>query len=251
MASEHTFVFVILIIVAVMAAIILISNSRQRIKRLILDRFNFSPRSGQTKPRNREQAIVDDGSGAMTAEESKAELERLQKLIEDRKKIARDSDLSHHLWGLYTSLLRYISPQSSDRYIQDGEWYDVKILQVNTRHGLNKIGFELKGARYQFVDDEDNQGWADHSKHFNMYLYDESDRCLIEIPMKVKVDKEGRKYSISSGGPNAFLPGDWVNDFINVKLKHQSIRNQEIRAQKHKERLSEIEDLKNRFGIAD
>jgi hypothetical protein len=69
--------------------------------------------------------------------------------------------------------------------------------------------------------------------------------------MKMKVDSPGRIYSIATDGPKAFLPGDWINDFINVKLKHQSIRNQEIRAQKHQERMFEIEDLKNRFGISD
>ena len=185
----------------------------------------------------------------LTAEESEAELERLQKLIEDRKQIARDTDISHHLWGLYKSLSRYTSPHSLDRYIQDGEWYDVKILQVSTQNGLNEFEFELKGARYKFVDDEEKQGWRENMKVFSLFLYDDSDRCLIEIPMKMHVHSTGRIYSISSDGPKAFLPGGWINDFISVKLKHQSIRNQEIRAQKHQERLCEIEDLKERFGI--
>ena len=74
---------------------------------------------------------------------------------------------------------------------------------------------------------------------------------LIEIPRKMRIDKWGRNYSILSDGPNAFLPGGWINDFISVTLKHQHIRNQEIRAQKHQERLSEIEGLKGRFGILD
>jgi hypothetical protein len=127
----------------------------------------------------------------------------------------------------------------------------VKILHASTANGLNKYEFELKGASYRFVDDEENQGWADKTKLFSVFLYDDSDRCLIEIPMKVKIDKWGSNYSIMSNGPNAFLPGGWVNDFINVKLKQQHIRNQEIREQKHQERLWEIEDLKDRFGISD
>jgi len=90
-----------------------------------------------------------------------------------------------------------------------------------------------------------------NTKLFSLFLYDDSDRCLIEIPMKMKVDSSGRQYSILLDGPKAFLPGGWINDFINVKLKHQSLRNQEIRAQKHQERLFEIEDLKDRFGILD
>ena len=129
--------------------------------------------------------------------------------------------------------------------------YDVKVLQVSTQNGLNKVEFELKGSKYKFVDDEEQQGWRENMKVFGLFLYDDSDRCLIEIPMKMNVDSSGRRYSISSGGPNAFLLGSWINDFINVKLKHQSLHNQQIRAQKHQERLFEIEDLKNRFGILD
>ena len=78
-----------------------------------------------------------------------------------------------------------------------------------------------------------------------------SPKTIMTPDVKIKVDSLGRKYSISSDGPKAFLPGDWINDFINTTLKHQRIRNQEIRAQKHQERLWEIEDLKDRFGISD
>ena len=254
MTSEQLFVnvvVVIMVIVVIVVAIIHVSKNRHRIKRLILGRLNISPKAGQRKSHEPEQPFTESDPKVLTAEQSKAELERLQKLIEDRKQIARDTDISHHIWGLYKSLLRYTSPLSLDRYIQDGEWYDVKILQVSTPNGLSKIEFELKEAKYKFIDDEEKQGWRMNMKLFSLFLYDDSDRCLIEIPMRMNVDSLGRQYSISSDGPIAFLPGDWINDFIHVKLKHQRIRNQEIRAQKHQERLCEIEDLKDRFGILD
>jgi len=250
MTSEQVFALVIVVIVG-MVAIIQVSKNRHRTKRVILDRFSISPEAEQRKPHEPEQPLTESEPKVMNAEESKAEWERLQKVIEDRKQIAWDTDISHHLWGLYKSHLRYTGPHSLDRYIQDGEWYDVKILQASTQNGLSEFEFELKGAKYKFVDDEEKRGWCEHMKLFSLFLYDDSDRCLIEIPMKMKVDDTGRNYSISSGGPNAFLPGVWINDFINVKLKHQRIRNQEIRAQKHQERLCEIEDLKVRFGISD
>ena len=257
MTSEQLFVIVvvvimvIMVIVVIVVAIIHVSKNQHRIKRVILDWLNFSPKAGQRKSHEPEQPFTESDPKVLTAEQSKAELERLQKLIEDRKQIARDTDISHHIWGLYKSLLRYTSPLSLDRYIQDGEWYDVKILQVSTPNGLSKIEFELKEAKYKFIDDEEKQGWRMNMKLFSLFLYDDSDRCLIEIPMRMNVDSLGRQYSISSDGPIAFLPGDWINDFIHVKLKHQRIRNQEIRAQKHQERLCEIEDLKDRFGILD
>jgi len=254
MASEQIFVIVVVVImvlVVTVVAIIYASKNRHRIKHVILDRLKISHKAEQTKPHEPAQPFNGSDPRVLTAEQSKAELERLQMLIEDRKQIARDTDISHHIWGLYKSLLRTNSSLSLDRYIQDGEWYDVKILQVSIQNGLNIFEFELKGARYKFVDDEEKQGWRVNLKLFSLFLYDDSDRCLIEIPMRMHVDSSGRQYSISSDGPIAFLPGDWINDFIHVKLKHQRIRNQEIRAQKHQERLCEIEDLKDRFGILD
>lgn len=237
--------------VAIIVAIIQLSEIRHWIKRVILDRLKISPQSGRRKPRKPEQPFSESELAVMTAKESKIELVRIQKLIEIQKKIAWDKDIAHHLWDLYKTHLASTSPHSLDRYFQDGEWYDVKILQENTQNGQTKIEFELKGSKYKFVDNEEKQGWRETMKTFSLFLYDDSDHCLIEIPMKMKVDSEGRNYSISSGGPNAFLPGGWTNDFIDVKLKHQSIRNEKIREQKHQERLREIEDLKDRFGSLD
>ena len=249
MTSEQLFVLVIVVIVG---AIMYVSKIRHRIKRVIFHRLNISPDAEQRKPHVPEQPFTESESEDLISEEdSKAELERLKRHIEDRKRIAKDTDISHHLWSLYKSLFRFASTQSLDHYIQDGEWYNVKTLRVGTQNGLNEFEFELKGAKYKFVDDEERHGWADKMKCFNLVLYDDSNRCLIEIPMKLRVDRWGRNYSISSDGPKAFLPGDWIQDFINVKLKHQRLRNQEIRAQKHQERLSEIQDLKDRFGIWD
>ena len=228
------------------------NKNLDRIKRVILDRFNNSSGAERDKLHEAVQPSAESEPTDIAAEKkSKAELEQLRKLIEDRKKIARDTDISHHLWGLYKSHLQTTGLHSLEQHIQDGEWYDVKILQVSSQNGLNKFEFELKGTRYTFVDDEETQNWSSNTKFFSLFLYDDSGRCLIEVPMKIKVDSTGRRCSIGSDGPKAFLPGDWVNDFTSVTLKHQRIRNQEIRAQKHQERLSEIEELKNRFGLSD
>lgn len=251
MTSELLFVLVILAVVLIVFAAIQISKNRHRVKRAILNRLKTIPWSWRGKATGAERPLTQLDHRVLTAEESEAELDRLQRLIEDRKRVARNADLPHHLWGLYKNLLRYTHTQSPDPSIQDGHWYDVKLLQVKTHSGLHKIEFELKDTKYKFVNDEENQNWADRTKFFSLSLYDDSGRCLVEVPMKLKIDKWGRNYSVLSDGPKAFLPGDWVSDIINVKLKHQSLRNQEIRAQKHQDRLSEIEDLKDRFGILD
>jgi hypothetical protein len=241
----------VVIAVTVVAIIHGIKNPQQ-IKRVILDRLIIGLKAFQNKPHESKQPVTESEPKVLTAEEkSTVELERLQKLIEDRKQLAMDTDISHHLWSLYKTHFRFTSPQSLDPYNQDDEWYGVEILQASTENNLNKFEFELKGAKYKFIDDEENRHWSDSVKLFSLFLYGESDHCLIEIPMKVKGDKSGRKYSIVSGGPKAFLPGGWTSDFVNATLIHQSIRNKEIREQKHQERLWEIEDLKNRFGISD
>jgi len=255
MTVEQLFVLVtvaIALIGLIVVAIIHVSKNRNRIKQVILNRLIIILKAWQSKRHKSGQSVTGNDPKDLTAEEkSTVELKRLQRLIEDRKQVARDTDISHHLWSLYKNHFRFTSSQSLDPYNQDGELYGVKILQTSTKNDLNKFEFELKGAKYKFIDDEENRSWSDNVKLFSLFLYDESDHCLIEIDMKVKLDKWGRKYSILSGGPKAFLPGGWSNDFINATLMHQSKRNQEIRAQKHQERLWEIEDLKNRFGISD
>jgi len=255
MTGEQFFVLVTVVIAAIVLivlAIIQLSKNPHRIKHVILDRLIISLKAYLSKSHESEQPVTESDPKVLTAEEkSSAELERLQKLIEVRKQLARNTDISHHLWSLYKNHFRFTGSQSLDPYNKAGEWYGVKILQASAKNNLNKFEFELKGARYKFIDDEENRNWSDNVKLFGLFLYNESDHCLIEIPMKVKMDKWGRKYSVLSGGPKAFLPGGWTNDFINATLIHQSIRNKEIREQKHQERLWEIEDLKNRFGISD
>ena len=232
-------------------ALVQISKNRLQIKRWILNRFNVGSKVGPAESWEPGRSDAERGSSDLTPEESKAELQRLHKFVEVQKQIAWDTDIAYHLWGLYRTLFRPSGAHPLERYVEDGEWYKVKILKASSNDGLNQYEFELKGARYKFVDDEERQDWHVKMKLFSLFLYDESGRCLIQIPMKMIIDGLGSSYAIAAGGPKAFLSGSWINDFINVELKHQSMRNQEIREEKHRERLCEIEDLKNRFGTPD
>jgi hypothetical protein len=252
MAGEQIFLLVAVVIAVIVFAFIQVSKNRHRIKRVILNRLTISLKAFQSKPHESEQSVTEIEPTFLVAEEkSKAELESLQNVVEDRKQLARDTDVSHHLWSLYKDHFRFTSPQSLDPHNQDGEWYGVKILHTSTKNYLNKFEFELNRNRYKFIDDEENRNWSDNVKFFSLFLYDDSNRCLIEIPMTVRVVQLLRTYSVLSGGPRAFIPGGWTTDFINAKFVHQSIRNKEIRSEKHQERLREIEDLKERFGISD
>jgi hypothetical protein len=255
MSREQLFLLVIVVLVVIPATVVVtmqMSSNWHRIKRTVFGWLNVRPATEQDESDGPKQRIVAIEPDSLAEEQrTLAELGRLQTIIENRKQVARDTDISYHLWGFYRSHFRYNGPGTVDPLLQDGEWYDVKILSAGADDGFNRTAFELKGAKYTFTDDEERHGWVDKIKRFSVYLHDESGRCLIEIPMKVRIDQSGRHYSLSSEGPKAFLPGDWVSDFINVKLKHQRLRNQEIREQKHQERLWEIEDLKDRFGIRD
>ena len=258
MRGELVFLLIAVSIAAAVVAVVQIHKHRRRIKvvilnwidRVILNRLIRIIQAWQGKQGETASKAEGIGPQHQTDEAlSKAELERVQEIIEIRKQVARDTDISYHLWNFYINHFRNAHKLSLGNFEQVGEWYDVKILKTDTKNDLTEFTFEMNGVRYKFVDDEETQSWALNVKVFSLFLYDESDRCLIEVPIKVQVDRAGRKYSISPGGPKAFLPGGWTNDFINTKLKHQRMRNQEIRAQKHEERLSEIDDLKDRFGI--
>jgi hypothetical protein len=244
-------VFVCLVLV-VLFAIARSERHHHRIRRFILQRLGVEADADSDVSKAPPRYIADTGLNAMSEEEkSEAELRVLLHRIEDRKQIARDTDLLHHLWGFYAIFFRNEDLALGRVSDSEGKWYDVNVTHAVSHDGLNEFRFELMGDRYRFVDDEDRHGWCENYKFFSLFLYDADDRCLVEVPIKRKVDKRGSTYTIATGGPKAFLPGDWVHNFINVKLKHQHMRNQDIRAQKHQERLWEIEDLKGRFGISD
>ncbi len=249
MSGELLFVLVIVAVVVIVTVIVRASKKKRGINRMDWSRFYLDPEAEQSKPDH--LISMSESEALITEESSKVELDRLQKLINDRKKIAWETDLSYHVWSLYKSHFRSIGPHVMNPYSHDGKWYELKILQASTIDYLKKFEFELSGVRYKFVDDEEKQKISDNMKLFNLCLYDDSDRCLMNIPMKLRVNDLGKSYSISSDSPKAFILGSWIKDFINVSLKHQNIRNQEIRAQKHQERLREIEELKDKFGISD
>jgi hypothetical protein len=119
MTGEQFFVLVTVVIAAIVLivlAIIHLSKNPQRIKRVILDRL-ISLKAYLSKPHKSEQPVTESDPKVLTAEEkSSAELERLQKLIEVRKQLARNTDISHHLWSLYKNHFRFTGSQSLDPY---------------------------------------------------------------------------------------------------------------------------------------
>lgn len=254
MTAEKGFLLVIVLLLLTLAGLLAIMHAkslRQRLKGLNLG--GIIPKFAIGRQDDVEPVIVapvsEPGTGHEEEDEKQAEFNRLQAQITERKKVALDTDVSYHLWDFYRSHFRPMEPQSE--YVEDGTWYQVKILQTSSINGLNRFEFELRGEKYVFTEDEERQGWRDKTKIFSLCLYNSDNRCLIEIPIKMRVDKMGRNYAVLSGGPEAFLPGDWINDFINVKLKHQHIRNREIREQKQRALQQEIEEMKDRFGIED
>lgn len=251
MKGELLFLLVaVAIAISVVAGVQLVKHGH-RIKRAVVNYLINLLQAYQRNPGDASKKAASNKPSYLADEQhSEAELERLQKIIEERKQLARDTDISYHLWSFYAIHFRN-AHESASQPGQDGEWYDFKILKTSTKNDLNEFDFEMNGNRYRFVDNEETQSWALNVKVFSLFLYDDSGHCLIEIPIKVQVDRTGRRYSISPGGPKAFLPGGWTNEFINTKLKHQRMRNLEIREQKHQERLNEIQDLKDRFGIWD
>jgi hypothetical protein len=252
MSGELLFLLAIIAAVAIGGVIVRQRKKQRGITRKDWNRFYLDPEVEQALAEDRALRNAARDAGILTTEEeSRLELERLQKLITDRKKIAWETDISYHVWNLYRSHFRSMGPHIINPLDHNGKWYELKLLKNSRLNDVKKFEFELSGVHYRFEEDEDRQAISNNIKLFNLCLYDEADRCLVDIPMKLRVDEFGKSYSISSDSPKAFILGPWIKDFINVSLKHQNIRNQEIRAQKHEERLREIEELKDKFGIAD
>jgi hypothetical protein len=252
MSGELLFVLVIAGIVAAVAIIARAGRKRRAKNRLDWERFYLNPEIEQTIREQREELNSAAESADLGAlQSSKQELDRLRALINERKRFAWETDISYHVWSLYRANFRLDGAHLKSASSQNAKWYELKILRASNVNQVRKFDFELNGVRYRFVDDEETQKIMGGIRLFNLCLYDEADRCLMDIPMKLRVDEFGKTYAVSSDSPRAFILGDWFNDFIKVSLKHQNIRNQEIRAQKHQERLREIEELKDKFGIAD
>jgi len=252
MSGELLFVLLLAFGAFIVVAFVRMQRKRRGLGPVDWGRFYLNPKFLPAKSGQEEQAgSSSDPASLTTEEESAAELKRLQKLINSRKKIAWETDISYHVWNLYKNHFRNIGPYGSSPMDHNGKWYELKILNATNINDVKKVDFELSGVRYTFVDDEDKQKISENMKLFNLSLYDDKDRCLVDIPMKLRVDDTGKTYSVSSKSPMAFILDSWLKDFINVSLKHQNIHNQEIRAQKHQERLREIEELKEKFGISD
>jgi len=253
--SEALFIFVIMtiaLLTIVFFAIRWAIHRRKKIKNALMRRLQKAFAREPKKSNASNSAVSLDETTSLSDEEKVIlELQRLEALVEDRKQIAKSSDISYHLWEFYQSHFHPKTQRSINTHVSLDDWEDTRVLKSTSQDGINECLFELKGAEYRFVDDEEQRGWCENLKFFSLSLHDKRHRCLIEIPMKVRVDKNGNNYSVGTGGPNAFLPGLWVNDFINTKLKHQFKRSRKIREKRHQERLQEIEDLKNRFGLSD
>ena len=138
MSGEVIFLLVSVIIVLVAVAVMELSKHRRRIKHYVVNRLNKLLEALQGKTGDEVQSGMGSGAASLnTEEQSKAELRRLQKVIDDRKQVASDTDISYHLWDLYISHFRTGGSQSLERFVQDGEWYDVNVLKTSSANGLS------------------------------------------------------------------------------------------------------------------
>jgi hypothetical protein len=179
MSGEQFFMLVILAIVVTAVVLIFLSKNRHRIKYVVSNWLKSGSSVEQDNTRQTEQPLTASDAHELTPKESEAELQRLRGLIEDQKQIAQNTDISHHLWSLYKSLVEHTDPKSPLHFNQGGEWYDVKVLRSSIENGLKKYQFELKGSTYTFADDEEQHAWRVNLKLFSLFLYDDSGRCLI------------------------------------------------------------------------
>lgn len=252
MSKEQSFVLVIVVISVAAVLLILLGKHGKRIAR-VLRGWLVELRQALLRPfrKSIREEAPEIASDAAAEEQTEAEWLRLQKVVEERKREARNSDISYHLWDFYLKYFRPSAHESPVRHWLEDTDDSVRIIRSGSPNGINETEFLLKQERYRFSDEEERQPWFNNSKSFSFYLHDATGRCLIEVPMRARVYRDSRQYSIVSGGPEAFIPGDWIQEFINLRLRREHLRKRQIRQQKHEQRASEIEDLKKRFGVSD
>src|SRR5690606_17588239 len=158
MSGELLFLLVILLAVAIGAVVVRQRKKQRGITRKDWNRFYLDPELEAALAEDRAQRQASgDAASLTTEEESRLELERLQKLITDRKKIAWETDISYHVWNLYRTHFRAMGPHIINPLEHDGKWWELKLLKNSKLNDVKNFEFELSGVRYRFEDDEERQ----------------------------------------------------------------------------------------------
>ena len=166
----------------------------------------------------------------------------IHEVVEERKRLAKQLQLDQKLTEIYEEVKLY--PTWSQWDVD----CEIDNPKGEKRDKENDISFSLNGHAYKFTFyDEDSMG-SDYLPRARLSLRDGFDKLLIEI--KVTFSEHVGSVGLLLWKPcdvSAFVPGAWIQDFLEFYEKF--LANIKQRNLKEKYKQQTVKDLKNKFGL--
>lgn len=168
--------------------------------------------------------------------------------IDERKTLANKLRLPSKLFAIFREISRY--PQ----YMKLPDWPLLRLCEVeeltvivtddreSVRCRLGNNGYELTCTKFHFSNTEYDSGV--------LSLKDDSGNLLFETVILVTRDLEWHTTDQrASDEIMAFIPGDWVDEFLRCYESFAVKKLENDRKQRLKEQEARKEELKKRFGL--
>lgn len=184
------------------------------------EKLSFSIRKNSDEIHNEIKKEIEDTSIALRSalkrnsdfqmQQIKNDWGDLEAIVEQRKKLAKDLELSKKIWFIYDRLFRYYNEEDFEK---TGFGNKLDILEVSCedkkkyvtfRLGAKKFCFEIGGERYSSMPDDDCE-----MAEFTVFDEDES------MILKFDIEQYSDWYSDwEARDISAFILGDWVGEFV-------------------------------------
>jgi hypothetical protein len=170
--------------------------------------------------------------------------------VEERKYQARQLQFDKKLTELFDEIKYY--PNWSQRE----DWLSIRLCEIDNPEGTKidnetQVAFLLRGQAYRFIylDEGRRTGFdGDDFHHTQLSLRDHAGRLLIEIDISVEYDHFWvTTTELKPFGVSAFLPGPWIQDFLECYEKFQA--NKKARELKRKYEEGKVRELKEKLGL--
>lgn len=192
------------------------------------------------------RAVLDEQLSQLEAS-FKAGSNDIHEKVAERKRFAENLELDRKLASIWEEVRPY--PMWRDR----DDWSELRMAEIEDpqkeeREKEQDVSFLLNGHRYTFTyhDDGGTMGFSGEPYHHTrLSLRDSTNKVFIEIKLSVEYDEVGSwRKPIDV---RAFIPGDWIQDFLECYERLQVNRKERDIRQRYD--FEKVTELKNRFGI--
>ncbi|MCX5632580.1 MAG: hypothetical protein NTW93_02745 [Phycisphaerae bacterium] len=172
---------------------------------------------------------------------------RVQEEVREKKKIAEEKEVKELISELYFNHLRYFPIQ-----IKQSGNYVPKIIDSAIEEKKDEkevILILLKGKKYRFEFSKRSSIAPDNDCNYGLLeLFSDEKKWL-----SINVSLECSKYSFATKWKpfdiEAFIDGNWINDFRHLKELIVKSENEKLREYKRAEDSKKVQELKDNFGI--